>query len=102
MAGTPGSAPRPLDAPVAEKLSMAVQFMHTAAPIRRLPGPAAASASAPASASASRDLREFGLDDGSLVVRLWTAASLEPRLVCDFNVFNFSGQFFRLFPILSG
>jgi hypothetical protein len=50
----------PLDPPLAEKLSLAVQYMHTAGPVRVL---------APAELGAA-DPREFGLDRPALSIAL--------------------------------
>jgi len=64
---------------VAVKLTMAVQLMHTAAPIRRLEG----------ATLTSNSTAQFGLADGSLAIRLWTAPStLTPLLAVRFGAHN--------------
>jgi hypothetical protein len=64
---------------VTAKLAMAIRFMHTAAPIRRLEGP-----NLTPGLSA-----QFGLADGGLAVRLRTApADSTPLLAVRFGAHN--------------
>jgi len=67
---------RPLDAPLAAKLALAVQYMHTAAPVRVLTSAELAGA----------DARAFGLDRPALAVGLYAASG--PVLSARFGARN--------------